>query len=73
MDTSGYTIAPGSHGGFLVRVGNDTAGTVAEDGEYPGLWSAWDGDGQFLGRAGSQAQAVAFLASCFGAEEAGWP
>lgn len=70
MSAPDYTIVPKPDGGtFVVNVGPHTAGTVAEDGEYPGLWSVWDKHGQFMGRVASRDEAAAFLASWFIAEE----
>lgn len=69
MSASEHIIEPSPDGGFLVRVDGNVAGTVADDGEYPGLWKAWDQGGRLLGRRASRAEAATFLAAWFVAQD----
>jgi hypothetical protein len=68
----GHTTQEAAADTFIVRIGAVSAGTIAEDGEYPGLWGAWDQDGQFMGRHASREGVAAFLASCFIVDEQDW-
>ena len=60
----GLPLPPGMSGSLVwdtVRVGEDVAGHMSEDAEYPGLWVLEDADGQLVGRHHDQEDGAAFL------------
>ncbi|GEL43976.1 hypothetical protein MEX01_45670 [Methylorubrum extorquens] len=72
MNAPDHTLESDGAGNFIVKVGQDVAGTIAKDHQYTGLWGAWDQDGQFMGRVGSKKDAAALLAAWFVSEEQDW-
>lgn len=72
MNAPDHTLESDGAGNFIVKVGGGLVGTVAKDGEYPGLWGAWDPAGQLLGRAASPQKAAVLLAAWCIADEREW-
>ncbi|WP_437871417.1 hypothetical protein ACSD7O_24095 [Methylorubrum extorquens] len=68
-----YTTDESAKGEFIVKVGEDVAGHVSEDAEYPGLWVLQDADGHFMALHHDRENGAAFLAMWFAAEEEGQP
>lgn len=73
MTAPEHTVEACPTGGFFVRVRGEIAGSISEDAEYAGLWSAWDQRDKFVCHTASQREAAAFLAARFVAEEESQP
>ncbi|WP_244413418.1 hypothetical protein [Methylorubrum extorquens] len=55
-----------------MKVGNEVAGYVAEDGEHPGVWVNEDQNGRLMGHSAPREQGAEFLTAWFLAEDQGW-
>lgn len=65
----GYTVEDITAGQFAVKVGNEVAGYISEDGEHPGIWVNEDQNGRLMGRSATREQGAEFLAAWFGAKD----
>jgi len=60
-----YTVEEIAADQFAVKVGNEVAGYVSEDGEHPGIWVNEDQNGRLMGRSATREQGADFLAAWF--------
>lgn len=65
MKAPGYTVEEVAAGQFAVKVGDEVAGYVSEDGEHPGIWVNEDQNGRLMGRSATREQGAEFLAAWF--------
>ncbi|WP_437871493.1 hypothetical protein ACSD7O_24640 [Methylorubrum extorquens] len=73
MSAPNYTVEEIAPDQFAVKVGNELAGFVSEDGEHPGIWVNEDQNGRLMGRSATREQGAEFLAAWFVAEDQDWP
>ncbi|MCP2080778.1 UNVERIFIED_ORG: hypothetical protein J2W74_001964 [Methylorubrum zatmanii] len=65
MNAPDCTLEEIAAGQFAVRVGNEVAGYISEDGEHPGIWVNEDQNGRLMGRSATREQGAEFLAAWF--------